>query len=124
MLVNLGIIDFNVGNLRSLLQVFFNISIDYNIIFVKNENDFNRIDRLVLPGQSSVFSCLNFLKKNHLFYSLINFSKYKPILGICVGKQIFFSESEEEKKLFSLNFFKGFVKKFKENNFLKIPHIG
>lgn len=124
MLINLGIIDFNVGNLRSLLQIFNIISLNYNIIFIKNKNDFNKIDKLILPGQSSIFSCLNFLKKNDLFDHLINFSNYKPVLGICVGKQIFFSESEEDKKLISLNFFKGDVKKIKSNNFLKVPHIG
>lgn len=124
MLINLGIIDFNVGNLRSLLQVFNGISsLRYNIIFIKNENDFNKIDKLILPGQSSIFSCLKFLKKNNLFYSLINFSNNKPVLGICVGKQIFFSKSEEENNLNSLNFFKGYVKKFK-NSFFKIPQIG
>lgn len=123
MLINLGIIDFNTGNLRSLLQVFNILPLNFNITFIKEDIDFYKVDKLIIPGQSSINSCLYFIKKNNLFDFLLNFSKSKPIMGICVGKHIFFSKSEES-NLYSLNFFSGFVKKFKSIKFLKIPHIG
>lgn len=123
MLINLGIIDFNVGNLRSLLQIFNILPIDFNVILIKNNSDFYKIDKLILPGQSSVNSCLSFLERNDLLYSLIKFSFNKKIMGICAGKHIFFEKSEES-DIFSLNILSGYVKKFNFNNFLKIPHIG
>lgn len=123
-MVNIGLLDFNIGNLKSLIQILKKISLDLNIILINKSSDFNKIDKLILPGQGSIISCLNFLKKKFILNSLINFIKIKPVLGICIGKHIFFSKSEENCNLNSLNIFDGNVKKFYSKNFLKIPHIG
>ncbi|ASS47014.1 Imidazole glycerol phosphate synthase amidotransferase subunit [Candidatus Nasuia deltocephalinicola] len=122
-MINIGLLDYSVGNLRSLMQIFKNLPLNFNIILIKNSSDFNKIDKLILPGQGSILSCLNFLKKNFLFNSLFNFIKNNPVLGICIGKHIFFNKSDEG-SINSLGIFPGLVKKFNNKNLFKIPHIG
>lgn len=123
----IGILNFGSGNLMSILQVFQKLSISLNIIIIKSVYDFNKIDRLILPGQGSIDSCIDYLYKFNLIQALITFCHIKPIMGICVGKHILFNKNEEGYNYLGLNLFSGEVKKFNNINnelYYKVPHIG
>ncbi|XXS36676.1 MAG: imidazole glycerol phosphate synthase subunit HisH [Candidatus Nasuia deltocephalinicola] len=122
--MNIGIFNFNTGNLKSILHILKKIPININLHIIDNKfNKFKIIDKIIMPGQGSnpsiIENILNF-KNEDIAYIFKN----KQILGICIGKQIFFNLSEEFNCL-GLNFFKGKIKKFFINKkFFKIPHIG
>ena len=116
------ILDYGVGNLLSIKRAYDLFEVNTKIS--NNNLDFENSSHLVLPGVGSFVEGMNSLKKQ-------NFDNYikdyvhanKKILGICLGMQLFFSESSEFKKTKGLNLIEGKVKKIplKENT---IPHIG
>lgn len=123
-MINIGIVDFGFGNLKSIIQIIKKININSNVYLI-NENfkNFKKIDKLIIPGQGFNYKWVfNFFKNN--FHKFINLIINKTTLGICVGKQIFFNKSDEFNSE-SLSLFNGNIKKFINNNFKnKIPNIG
>ena len=117
------IIDYGMGNLRSVQKAF-----ELFCSKVKVSSSFKDIlaaDKVILPGVGAFGKAMEELEKR----SLINvikeiIEKGKPFLGICLGYQLLFSESEESEKQKGLDILKGSVKKFKSKDGLKIPHMG
>lgn len=118
------IIDYGVGNLRSLVRAFEHFGTDVSIS--EESSDLISADGLVLPGDGSFLSGIDGLMVRGLTGSIKKFAKIgKPILGICLGAQILLSEGYEFGKHPGLDLIKGQVVKFsnlKEKT--KIPHIG
>jgi glutamine amidotransferase len=82
-------------------------------------------DKAVLPGVGSFDDAMAELKKQGLVAEINEFVKNgKPLLGICLGVQLFFEESEEAKKEKGLGLLKGKVKRFEHKAGLKVPHMG
>ena len=71
-------------------------------------------------------SCINRLNEAELFEPMKNFVENKPFLGICLGLQVLFENSEESFNQKGLGIFSGKIEKFKSNDEtkLKIPHMG
>ena len=121
------IIDYGCGNLLSVKRAF-----EYNNANVKissNIDDIKFSDRLVLPGVGAFNSGINSLIKRNLKETILDFVKTnKPILGICLGMQLFATESYEFGKNKGLNLIPGKVVKIQKKainkNELKIPHVG
>ena len=117
------IIDYGMGNLRSVQKAFelFHSKVRVSSSF----KDILAADKVILPGVGAFGKAMEELEKR----SLINvikeiIEKGKPFLGICLGYQLLFSESEESEKQKGLDILKGSVKKFKSKDGLKIPHMG
>ena len=118
----IGIIDYEAGNLFSLENSLRYLK--FNYIISDNKKDLNDCSHIILPGVGAFSAAINFLKKK----KLDNFIKKiviqgKPILGICLGMQLFFETSTEFGTHKGLNLIKGKVKKIKLNN-TKIPVVG
>ena len=113
-----AIIDFGVGNLRSA-QKAFELN-GANAVIVKDKDTLNTCDAIVLPGVGAFCDAMNNL--NPFNKLLIENSKDKLILGICLGMQLFFEQSEENGLHKGLKLMKGGVVKLPNN--VKIPHIG
>ena len=122
--MKLGVIDYGASNIFSVVRAL--NSLGASTIIVKKPEDFKNTDKLVFPGQGSMGACLKKLSENNLKDSLIDALNNYPFLGICLGLQILFSESEERKGEKGLNIFSEKIKKYSEfeDKSIKIPHMG
>jgi len=114
------IIDYGLGNLGSVKNTLNKLGVDSMIS--KSIDDIEKADALILPGVGSAKQGMKNLEERGLDKILINeIKKGKPFLGICLGMQLLFSESEEG-NVKCLNVIDGKVKNF--NSELKVPQIG
>jgi len=117
------IIDYGMGNLRSVQKAFEKYY--SNVVVSSSRKDIIKADKIILPGVGAFKVAMDELKKRDLIEPIKDsIEKGKPFLGICLGLQLLFSESEEGGKIKGLDIIKGKVKRFKEKDGLKIPHIG
>ena len=127
--MKLTIVDYNSGNISSVINSFDEIAKDK--VNIEVTSDLDKIissDKLVLPGQGSFKSCVNSLNKiNGLKDTLNEFvmSNKKPLLGICVGMQMFADIGYEESETKGLGWISGKVSKIdNQEGKYKLPHIG
>ena len=123
------IVDYNSGNISSVINSFNEVAKDkVNIEVTSDLNKIKSSDKLVLPGQGSFKSCVSALNKiNGLLDTLNEFAinNKKPLLGICVGLQMFADIGYEETESKGLGWISGKVKKIdNQNGKYKLPHIG
>ena len=127
--MNVTIVDYNSGNISSVINSFKEVAKDKVIIEVSSDlNVIKFSDKIVLPGQGSFKSCVDALNKiNGLVDTLNEFTKNKkkPLLGICVGLQMFADIGYEETETNGLGWIPGKVSKIdNKNGKYKLPHIG
>ena len=127
--MNVIIIDYNSGNISSVINSFNEVAKDkVNITVTSDLNKIKSSDKVVLPGQGSFKSCVNALNKiNGLSDTLNEFAitNKKPLLGICVGLQMFADIGYEETETKGLGWISGKVSKIdNQNGKFKLPHIG
>ncbi|WHE08506.1 imidazole glycerol phosphate synthase subunit HisH [Thermoanaerobacterium thermosaccharolyticum] len=117
----IGIIDYGMGNLRSVEKAFQYIGCEAKII--DEIKMIKGADALVLPGVGAFPDAMELLNEKG-FTSAIReeAEKGKIILGICLGMQLLFDKSYEVKEVDGLHLLKGEIKEIKTD--LKIPHIG
>ncbi len=127
--MNITIVDYKSGNISSVINSFKEVA--QNKVKVQVTSDLKKIkssDKVVLPGQGSFKSCVDALNKiNGLRDTLNNFAinNKKPLLGICVGLQMFADIGYEEKETKGLGWIPGKVSKIdNQNGKFKLPHIG
>ena len=122
--MKVGVIDYGASNIFSVVRALNSLGASTKI--VKTPEDFKNTDKLVFPGQGSMGACSKKLSENNLRDSLIDALNNFPFLGICLGLQILFSESEESEGEKGLNIFSEKIEKFSEfeDKTLKIPHMG
>ena len=123
------IVDYNSGNISSVINSFKEVAKDkVNIAVTSDLNKIKSSDKVVLPGQGSFKSCVDALKKiNGLIETLNEFAinDKKPLLGICVGLQMFADIGYEETETKGLGWISGKVSKIdNQNGKYKLPHIG
>jgi glutamine amidotransferase len=117
----IAIVDYGMGNLRSVEKGFLKVGIDARVVTHPGAVDDARA--LVLPGVGSFKDCMKNLEDMALVDSIVrSIEKGKPYLGICLGLQVLFTESEEFGLCKGLHIFDGKVVRFKVN--LKVPHMG
>ena len=122
--MKVGVIDYGASNIFSVVRALNSLGASTKI--VKTPEDFKNTDKLVFPGQGSMGACSKKLSENNLRDSLIDALNNLPFLGICLGLQILFSESEESEGEKGLNIFSEKIEKFSEfeDKTIKIPHMG
>ena len=123
------IVDYNSGNISSVINSFKEVAKDkVNIEVTADLNKIKSSDKVVLPGQGSFKSCVDALNKiNGLTEVLHEFAinNKKPLLGICVGLQMFADIGYEETETKGLGWISGRVSKIdNKNGKYKLPHIG
>ena len=127
--MNVTIVDYNSGNISSVINSFQQVAKDK--VNIKVTSDLNKIklsDKLVLPGQGSFKSCIEALNDIEGLVETLNefaVTKKKPLLGICVGLQMFADLGYEEIETKGLGWISGTVSKIdNQNGAYKLPHIG
>ena len=127
--MNVTIVDYNSGNISSVINSFKEVA--QNKVNIEVTSDLNKIkssDKVVLRGQGSFKSCVDALNNiNGLVDALNEFAinQKKPLLGICVGLQMFADIGFEETETKGLGWVSGKVSKIdNQNGKYKLPHIG
>ena len=123
------IVDYSSGNISSVINSFNEVA--QNNATIEVTSDLNKIkssDKIVLPGQGSFKSCVDALNKisglNDVLNEFVTVNK-KPLLGICVGLQMFADVGYEETETKGLGWISGKVSKIdNQNGKYKLPHIG
>jgi len=122
----IGIVDYNMGNLASVINAFAKVGADAAL-----ESDpakLSQYDKLILPGVGAFGDAMEHLKSNGMDEAVKAYAKTgKPLLGICLGMQLLFESSEEFGSTEGLGLIPGKVVAFDEKRFdhaLKVPHMG
>lgn len=116
----IGIIDYGAGNLQSVKNALDKLGAESRII--ENPDELSKLDRIILPGVGSFGYMMDNIRKKGLEDPIKKeIAKGKPLLGICLGLQVLFEESEESPNVKGLCIFKGKVVKFKQG---KVPQVG
>ncbi len=122
----IGIVDYNMGNLASVINAFKKVGAD-----AKLESDpakLEHYDKLILPGVGAFGDAMAHLKHNGMDKAVKAFAASgKPLLGICLGMQLLFESSEEFGEHKGLGLIPGKVVAFDESRFdhpQKVPHMG
>ena len=127
--MNVTIVDYNSGNISSVINSFKEVAKGkVNIEVTSDLNKIKSSDKVVLPGQGSFKSCVDALNNiNELVDTLNEFAinNKKPLLGICVGLQMFADIGYEETETKGLGWISGKVSKIdNQNGKYKLAHIG
>jgi glutamine amidotransferase len=119
--VSVAIIDYGVGNLRSVEKAFHAGGVEAQVS--ADERVLRSAERLVLPGVGAFRACMEALAERG-FDRLVrgHVAAGKPLLGVCVGMQMLFEESEEFGTTRGLGFLRGRVRRFPEG--LRVPQVG
>ena len=119
--MSIAIIDYGVGNLRSVEKAFHASGVDAQVS--SDEKVLRAADKLVLPGVGAFRACVEALTGRG-FDRLVRerVGEGTPLLGVCVGMQMLFEESEEFGTTRGLGFLRGRVRRFPEG--LRVPQVG
>ena len=122
----IGIVDYNMGNLASVINAFEIVGAD--IAVESDPSKLKNYDKLILPGVGAFGDAMEHLKNNGMDEAVKAYAKSgKPLLGICLGMQLLFESSEEFGSSQGLGLIEGKVVAFDESKFdhkLKVPHMG
>ena len=118
----LALIDYGSGNIHSVINALRHEGADVELI--SDPQRLAEADAIVLPGVGAFGDCVRGLQTRGLWEPLATWlASDKPFLGICVGYQMLFEESEESPGVGGFGFFAGKVKRFTTRG-LKVPQIG
>lgn len=122
----IGLIDYNMGNLRSVTNAFEKLGVTIEI--VQNADDVSKYDKIILPGVGAFKDAMECLHERGMDHAVKAFADTgKPLLGICLGMQLLFDSSVEFGKCAGLGLIEGEIVKFDASRFgnrLKVPHMG
>ena len=119
--IHIGIINGGFGNISSVKNALNFLNLKNTIL--ESPDKLRDYTHFIMPGVGSFKKASTRLRKNGWFDALIDISKHRPILGICLGMQLMFLQSNEDGVSKGIGFFNGNCEKFKSKK-LPIPHIG
>src|SRR5256884_3612232 len=120
-MTQVAIIDYGVGNLRPVEKAFVATGVD--AIVTGDERELRHADRLVLPGVGAFAACMSALcERGFDRLARERVAAGTPLLGVCVGMQMLFEESEEFGATLGLRFLRGRVRRFSDD--LVVPQVG
>jgi glutamine amidotransferase len=130
--MSITVIDYGSGNLKSVAKALEsatnNANVSSKIVVSSDPKTIKQSDKIVLPGQGSFRDCYLGIKKISGLYEALNefvLEKKKPILGICVGMQLFAKTGYESQETKGFGWIDAEVRKINNmNKKLKLPHMG
>jgi glutamine amidotransferase len=93
-----AVVDYGMGNLRSVSQAVAHVArdSDVRVIVTANPEEVFAADRVVLPGQGAMRDCMRELRESGLQDAVLHAAAHKPLMGVCVGMQMLLDHSEEQ----------------------------
>lgn len=128
-MADIAVVDYGMGNLRSVHQALRKVAPDASIIVTGNPDEVAQATRVVFPGQGAMPDCMREMDARGLRSAVLDAAKNKPFLGICIGLQMLFEHSAEG-NIPGLGVLPGNVVRFAHDlrdglgNKLKVPHMG
>ena len=129
-MTSIAIIDYGMGNLRSVAKALEHVAPQARVIVTQNRHDILQADRVVFPGQGSIRDCMRELAHWNLVEVVRDAALGKPFLGLCLGPQALLDFSEENDGVAGLGVLPGRVVRFADprdpitGERLKVPHMG
>ncbi len=126
----IAVLDYGMGNLRSVSKAIEHVAPDAQVRVTDDHDWIANADRIVFPGQGAARDCMAAIGQHHLQREIREAVAHKPFLGICMGLQVLMQFSEENDGTELLGIFPGKVQRFPDNMPgdadlpLKIPHMG
>jgi imidazole glycerol-phosphate synthase subunit HisH len=127
--MDIAVVDYGMGNLRSVSKALEHVAPGAEVKVTARPDDLRLARRVVVPGQGAMPDCMRELRARGLSEAVIEATRTKPFLGICIGLQMLFERSEEG-GVEGLAVLPGDVRRFPpgledgSGNRLKIPHMG
>lgn len=119
----IAIIDYGMGNLRSVSKAF--EAVGHQAVVTRDARVIGNASHVVLPGVGAFGDCMANIEQYGLVEPIRTAIRSgKPFLGICLGLQVLFTESEEFGPHKGLDIIPGMVRRFEGGQALKVPHIG
>lgn len=127
----IAVVDYGMGNLRSVSKALEHVATDsQHIIVTSDASVIEQAERVVFPGQGAARDCIKQLSDRKLIDVVLQAAREKPFLGICMGMQVLMAHSEENDGIDCMNLYPGDVRAFADSSLqrqmlaLKIPHMG
>ncbi len=128
--IDIAVVDYGMGNLRSVSKALEHVAPSKTVVVTSNPDEIANAERVVFPGQGAMPDCIREMDARGLREAVLDSAVNKPFLGICIGLQMLFEESEEG-HVAGLGLLKGQVKRFAAADMkdsdgakLKVPHMG
>ena len=127
-----AVVDYGMGNLRSVSQAVMHVARDsgVDVIVTNRPDEVHAAERIVLPGQGAMPDCMRELRDSGLQDAVLHAAANKPLMGVCVGMQMLLAHSEEG-PTDGLGLFAGDVRKFQlegrlqpDGSRFKVPQMG
>lgn len=98
MSATVAVVDYGMGNLRSVSQAVAHVARDSDIrvIVTSNPEEVWSADRVVLPGQGAMRDCMHELRASGMLEAVLDAAARKPLMGVCIGMQMLLDHSEEQ----------------------------
>jgi glutamine amidotransferase len=129
-MADIAVVDYGTGNLRSVAKALAHVAPERSVVVTDDPAVIRDAARVVLPGQSAMPDCMLALNASGLTQAVADAVRTKPFLGICLGLQMLFDESEEGPTR-CLGLLPGRVVRFRDEAMtsvggerLKVPHMG
>ena len=126
----IAVIDYGMGNLRSVAKALAHVAPEARIVVTGDAATIRSASRVVLPGQAAMPDCIRCIDDSGLRDVVLDVVRTRPFLGICLGLQMLFEESEEGPTR-GLGILPGTVRRFRDEAMilpgggrLKVPHMG
>lgn len=122
--MTIAIVDYGVGNLRSLQNAF--AWFGHDVVITRSERDFEAAERIVLPGVGAFGDAMAAIRQLGLQEPLTRqaMDVRKPVLGVCLGMQLFARSSSEHGEHEGLGWLDADIRPLKVAPPLKVPHVG
>ena len=125
------VVDYGMGNLRSVAQALRAVAPEAEVLISGAPSDIEAASRIVLPGQGAMRDCMQSLRASGAEEALLRAVKTRPVMGVCVGEQMLFDESEENGGTPGLGLLPGKVVRFQldgklqaDGSRFKVPQMG
>ncbi|MCV2354680.1 imidazole glycerol phosphate synthase subunit HisH [Paucibacter sp. B2R-40] len=127
-----AVVDYGMGNLRSVSQAVLHVAAGtgLEVVITANPDDVMAAERVVLPGQGAMQECMRELRESGLQEAVLHAASNKPLMGVCVGMQMLLDHSEEQDTP-GLGLIPGLVKRFQlegqvqaDGSRYKVPQMG
>ena len=127
-----AVVDYGMGNLRSVSQAVMHVAVGsgVEVVVTRDPDEVLRAERVVLPGQGAMRDCMRELRDSGLRDAVLHAAAHKPLMGVCVGMQMLLDHSEEQDTP-GLGVIPGRVRRFRldgrlqpDGSRFKVPQMG
>lgn len=120
--MRIAVVDYGMGNIRSVSKALERVAPQAEVLVTADPDAIRAAERVVVPGQGAMPDCMRQLAASGAREAVVEATRAKPFLGICVGMQMLFEHGEEGDTP-GLGLLAGEVPRFRDGG-LKIPHMG